>query len=137
MDERVNTPAEVATKTNELPVESRRQLIRFGMRTMFVSVTVVAVLMWLGWKLFGYAGDTTENYYVGLTEEEIVNRLGRPSVEWNGHFGSPNWNWANQFKQPRTLCYRRLSGTLYISVCDKDGKRVCFTSSWLSRGRRY
>ena len=60
--------------------------------------------------------------------------MGMPDGRWPGHYGNPPLQWAKQYEPCETLTYSKWSGTLYISVYQKNGKWVCFCSTWLVKG---
>jgi hypothetical protein len=72
--------------------------------------------------------------YVGQTREQIVNRLGNPDDRWPGHYGLPPLIWAKQYEPCETFTYTKWNGTLYLSIYQKNGQWVCFSSQWLPKG---
>jgi len=71
---------------------------------------------------------------VGLTEAQIIARLGNPSVRYSGTFGAPPVDFLAGHNNIETLQWNRLSGTLYISISDETGSKICFEAAWLPRG---
>jgi hypothetical protein len=75
-----------------------------------------------------------DNAYVGLTKQQIIARLGTPDSQCPGPYGNPPLQWAKQYMPCETLIYSKWDGTLYMSVCRKNGQWVCFCSNWLIKG---
>ena len=72
--------------------------------------------------------------FVGLTVEQVIERLGRPDDRFDGNFGLPDADWAREFEPCETFTYQNWNGTLYLSVHVRHGTKVCFSSAWLPRG---
>jgi len=109
---------------------SPRRWFRFGLRTMFVVLTVLAMFFgWLGWQYFGRQRDDTENFYVGMSKQEILERLGPPTSGAN----MPSLPFSDEMTDRRAdhFLYSRWNGDLLIRVWDEDGKQVCFASQLL------
>jgi hypothetical protein len=84
-----------------------------------------------------------EGAYVGWTEEEIIQEWGEPFHEWDGHYGDPPAGLADTSEGVvsmafvRPSAFVRRSGSLWVSLYDVGGRRVCFRSSWLPRGAQF
>ena len=108
----------------------RRRYFPFGLRTLFVVLTVVAVLIFVGWRWYGHPMDEVDGYYVGMTKQQIVDRLGAPTTDAS----MPSLWFDDEMNARREehFIYSRLNGDLLIRVWDDAGRRVCFASSLIS-----
>ncbi len=98
---------------------------------MFVTLTLAGLLSFIGWKLYGRATDDRDNFYVGMTQQQIVERLGPPSTD-----GSRPTLWFNDemlARREEHFYYARLNGDLLIRVWDDGDRRVCFASQLITR----
>ncbi len=96
----------------------RRRWFRFGLRTMFVVLTVMSLIAPLAWKRFGYTQDEATNYYVGSRPEQIVGRLGAPTYD----VVESGWD-RGEMRQVRVLVYERWNGSLLVNFWDQGGQR--------------
>lgn len=115
-----------------MPSTKRRVLVG----SVLVALVVVATLAWR----YGRSASVVppaDNAFAGLTREQIVARLGTPDGQWPGHYGNPSLEWAMQYDPCETLTYLEWNGTLYISVYQKNGQWVCFSSTWLPEGAAF
>ncbi|QEL13427.1 hypothetical protein [Limnoglobus roseus] len=73
-------------------------------------------------------------HFNGHTEQSIVERFGQPSTQWAGQYGHPELKVRLIFPDAVTFVYETPKGSLYLSFCQQDGQRVCFSSDWLPTG---
>lgn len=116
--------------------------MRVAKHRVLVASVVMVVLAVVGALAWRYCWPPTtvppaDNAYVGLTKEQIIGRFGKPDGQWPGHYGNPPLQWAQQYQPCETLTYAKWSGTLYISVYEKNGQWICFCSNWLPRGAAF
>lgn len=118
---------------DEPQVNPRRRRFRFGLWALFVVLTAVAGLSFVGWRWYGHWTDEVDNYYVGMTKQQIVDRLGPPSNDAS----MPSLWFDDEMNARREehFIYSRLNGDLLIRVWDDAGRRVCFASSLISARR--
>ncbi len=72
--------------------------------------------------------------YVGQTKAALIAQYGRPTHEWEGHYGNPSLAYAEQHDPAVTLTYVRSTGALYLSFERKGDEWVCFSSCWMPNG---
>src|SRR5262245_29598167 len=77
---------------------------------------------------------TFEDRFLGHTKESIIRRFGPPSVQFDGHYANPPFEYRWFFFDAVTLMYERPSGSLYLSFCYQKGQWVCFSADWLPTG---
>lgn len=82
-------------------------------------------------------GRDSEERFLGYSDSEIIDRYGQPTERWYGHYACPPIEYVEQYPGAETLMYARRDETLYLSFVERDGKSVCFTSSWLSKGSAF
>jgi hypothetical protein len=121
-----------------------RDRLRFTTNRVAATFVVLTLTAFAGFACWAWVSGSTpgfvppaRDYCVGVSEDEVLGRLGPPSGSSNGHFGNPHAEWANQYEPARTHTYVRAGGTLCVSVYRKDGKWVCFSSDWLPAGGAY
>jgi|SRR5665213_110701 len=106
-------------------------------RLLVASASLVGLVMyaafasWHGWT--PAVVPPSANAYVGQTREQIISSLGAPDSRWSGGYGLR----PPQFTPCETFMYEKWHGTLYISVYQKNGRWICFESSWLQKGAVY
>ena len=112
--------------------------MRVTKRRLLVASALLAVLVMYaafaashGWT--PAVVPPTTNAYVGQTREQLISRLGEPDHRWAGGYGGR----PPQFTPCETFAYGRWHGTIYISVHQRNGRWVCFESSWLPKGAVY
>jgi hypothetical protein len=69
-----------------------------------------------------------------MNERQIIEKLGRPTSRFNGHYGLAPKSWADAHPNCETLTYQKPNGTLYVTVEPKGGERVGLCSQWLPAG---
>jgi len=105
-------------------------------RSLFVGVGAVALVLVIV-LYFEQIRPIDAGPCLGLTESQLVGRLGRPSERWPGSFGLPSVQLLAGHKHIETMAWQRVSGTFFASASDESGARVCFDASWLHRGAVY
>ena len=75
------------------------------------------IILWMrggcGWQSIVPPSDSG---LVGLTERAVRSRLGKPHLEFDGHYGVPSRAFADQFSGPiKTLVFRTVTGDEYVS----------------------
>jgi hypothetical protein len=78
-----------------------------------------------------------EGTYVGLTREQVLGKLGKPTTRFTGPYGNPPAAWARRFEPCETIVYERGPTTLYISVYMRNGTWVCFASTEVPTGTQF
>lgn len=78
-----------------------------------------------------------DNAFVGSTKQQIIEKLGDPTRQFNGHYGIPDSNWASQHPNCVTLVYKKPGGTLYVLIESKDGEWIGLGSQWLPEGAAF
>ena len=73
-------------------------------------------------------------HLLGHSEARVVERYGRPSQSFDGHYGMPDLTVQREYSDATSAVYERASGSLYLSYCKQDGKMVWFSAFWLPKG---
>jgi hypothetical protein len=103
--------------------------------TALAAVGLCALSVW--WlapplKHHPYAGK-----YAGKTRAEIIEALGEPTEEWEGHYGNPPVSYVRQYSPAKTCVFARSDGSLYVSFHQVNGDWICFSSTWLPKGAAF
>ena len=115
------------------------RMTKHRMRIACALLTVAAIAGVFAWRNGSVPSIVPPNadVYLGLTREQIIDRLGPPDNRWPGNYGLPDAHWASQVDPCETYTYVKWHGTLYISVYQKNGQWVCFSANWLPKGAVY
>ena len=105
-------------------------------RKKFLTVASIALLVGgLGSLLWHFELCALDDASCrGLSETQLYDRLGNPTERFKGSFGNPPVDFLAGRRNIETMTWKRLSGTLYVSVSDESGTKVCFDAAWLPRG---
>lgn len=111
-----------------------------GRRLVTVAITALVVLA-LTVKFYRNPFDPLDSgrwpvhdEYHQETQDSIRSRFGPPSREWQGYYGCPPLDYANEHTPSTTMTYLRSTGTLYLSFEPWNGEWVCYTSHWMPNG---
>ena len=79
-----------------------------------------------------------DNAYANKPEEAVRSTLGKPSVEFAGHYGNPPIDFRQKFTgEIKTLVFKRPGGEHYVSFEKRPAGWVSICSSWLPEGAVY
>jgi len=99
-----------------------------------IGLCAIAICFAIFWRT---EGPLNAEICIGQTEGSIIARLGPPSARWKGEFGLRPLAMDAARHNIESMCWKRQTGTLYISVSDESGTSTCFDADWLPRGAVY
>ena len=108
----------------------------------FAFLLALALLLsFVVWRLQSRPSSPTkpvpDDAYVGYSRDRIIQELGKPSQEFDGHYGLVSAVYATKFSPATTLVYDISGGTLYISIRPQLGVQTCFVSTWVPTGTQF
>ncbi|HEX8913237.1 MAG TPA: hypothetical protein VF796_12830 [Humisphaera sp.] len=109
---------------------TRVQLTLLATVVLSVGLASFVFMHWTGCEPVPAPPPAAEAY-VGLTEAQIVDRLGPPGGTTEGTFEKVPPGYLKRHPTARTHRYQYPSGTLYVSIEQVGENWVCFDTDWV------